>query len=237
MHMDTILIAVTAISLAIASVLGVLLQRAVREERRRSEARVNLLMDLTAPEPVPTARAPRFSDVGLPPAAVPPADAGTLFQPHDAETAWPRRLVAAGALATALGIVVLGWHSFGRISARPAEAATHVRAPLELLSLSYRQQDGAFVITGLVQNPHGAATLANVQATAMVFGADGTLLSTGRAPLDFTALPPGAESPFVIHVTTTGAAKYRVAFRDAQGEALAHVDRRNPDAIARKDTP
>jgi hypothetical protein len=44
--MDTLLLTVTVVSLALAGALGVLLARMVREERRRAEARVALLMDL-----------------------------------------------------------------------------------------------------------------------------------------------------------------------------------------------
>ena len=237
MDMDTILVTVTVISLAIASVLGVLLWRTSREERRRSEARVNLLMDLAAPKAPRTERV-RYADLDLRPTPQ-GSDAGTLFQARDEQTAWPRRLFAAGALAMAIGVAVLAWHTIGRMTpaARPAETVTQVRAPLELLSLAHQQQGDTFVVTGLVENPRGAAPLSNVLATVMVFGADGTLLASGRAPLDFTTLPPGGESPFVVRVPTTGASKYRVAFRDPHGEALAHIDRRSSDAVARKETP
>jgi hypothetical protein len=237
--MDTILVAVTTISLAIAALLGVLLLRTARQEQRRSEARVNLLIDLASPKVVPMDRVPRFTDFDLAASTTSSIDSGALFQSHEEHAAWPRRIVIAGALAMSIGVAVLGWNVIGRPerAARPAQAEAIARPPLELLSLAHQQQDDAFVITGLVQNPHGAPTLSNVEATVMVFGGDGALLASGRAPLDFTTLTPGGDSPFVIRVAATGAAKYRVAFRDAQDQTLAHVDRRNPDAVARKDTP
>ena len=71
-------------------------------------------------------------------------------------------------------------------------------------------------------------------ATAFAFAADGTFLASGRAPLDFTTLAPGDESPFVVTVPVKGeVARYRVGFRSADGRVVAHVDRRGGGAIAR----
>jgi hypothetical protein len=73
-----------------------------------------------------------------------------------------------------------------------------------------------------------------VTATAFLFGGDGTFLTSGRAPLDFTTLRAGEESPFVINVPVTGAvARYRVSFRDQTGRVIGHIDRRNNGAVAR----
>jgi hypothetical protein len=70
-----------------------------------------------------------------------------------------------------------------------------------------------------------------------VFGADGTLLASGRGPIDFAVLPAGDESPFLIRVNATGATRYRVSFRTGDGQPLPHVDRRALDAVARKELP
>ena len=109
--------------------------------------------------------------------------------------------------------------------------------PLELLSLQYARDENAqrLVISGLVQNPRSGAALSRVVATAFLFGPDGTFLTSSRAPLDFTTLAPGVESPFVVSVPVTGqVARYRVGFRTEDGQVIAHVDKRGPDALAQK---
>jgi hypothetical protein len=71
-------------------------------------------------------------------------------------------------------------------------------------------------------------------ATAFVFAADGTFLASGRAPLDFSTLAPGDESPFVITIPVKGAvARYRVGFRSEDGQVIGHVDRRATATLAR----
>ena len=62
--MDTLLISVTGVSLALAAGMGVLLARLVREERRRSDARVHLLEELAAaPRGKSRPAEPRFTDL------------------------------------------------------------------------------------------------------------------------------------------------------------------------------
>jgi hypothetical protein len=262
--MDTILATVTAVSLALAVSMGVLVARLLREERRRSDARVALLTELAAGQHTPSveikpARAPRPASrpVAAPrPAAaledleLRPGNAGTvpsagLFQSSEPErSAWPLRVAAAAAMIAVLGAAGVGWSAFRGDEAAasahvpPAPIAAPIAAPpLELLSLAHQQQEGALTITGLVQNPRGASPLTRVQATVVAFDASGKLLATGRAPLDFTSLAPGDESPFMVRVAAEGATRYRVGFRGEDDQPLAHVDRRNPDSLARKEVP
>jgi hypothetical protein len=116
-----------------------------------------------------------------------------------------------------------------------APASASVPAPLELLSLRHTSQDTGLTITGVVQNPRAGAPVARIVATAFVFGPDGAFLSSARAPLDFTTLSPGEESPFVITVPVTKPiARYRVGFRTENGDVIPHVDGRGPEALARK---
>jgi hypothetical protein len=236
--MDTLLMAVALTSLAIAGALGVKLAQMVREEQRRADARVELLMDLAAssePEPQRTAR---FSDLDLRSASASPV-MGDLFHEREEHPAWPRRLLVAGAMAVVIGAAVLAWAAIDRHDAvrSPAVTVSPARPPLELLSLAHKQERDTLVISGFVQNPRGASVLSGVQATVLVFGVDGALIASGRTPVDFTTLAAGDESPFIIRLAATGAARYRIAFRGAQDEMLAHVDRRNPDTLARKETP
>ena len=272
--MDTILVAVTGLSLALAAGMGVMLVRTLRFERRRSDARVALLEELAArPEtrantpsrptvPLSHSQSPRREPRPSTPSRTVSLDdfelrlgvAGAgpqIFESHDEPSAWPRRFAVIGGMAAVLCAVFLGWRTLGSHDAvppadaqaaqvqAPAQAGTAgVAQPLELLSLQHAQQDGTLVISGLVQNPRGSAPLAGVQATVVLLAADGVTLGTSRAPLDFTTLAPGAESPFLIRVPAAGSvARYRVGFRGDDDRILGHIDRRNNETVARKQAP
>ena len=167
----------------------------------------------------------------------------TLFAETEQASPWGRRFAVIGSFA--LVLLMIGFATMsGRVrssaSAAPGPSvAQHAPAldtlPLELLSLHHAQETERFVISGLVQNPRTGAPLSRVVATAFLFGPDGTFLTSGRAPLDFTTLTPGVESPFVVNVPVTGqVARYRVGFRTEDGRVIAHVDKRGPDALAQK---
>ena len=242
--MNTILIAVTAVSLAMAAGMGAMLWRTLRLERRRSAARVELLEEMVAGRQHETAaRTSSLGDFELRPGGPQGAADVHIFQEHQAPSAWPRRLAVAGGMAAVVCAVFLGWRGLGSPAPSNTQApgqgrASEIAQPLELLSLQHAQQSGALVISGLVQNPRGSAPLANVQATVMLFGADGSTLATSRAPLDFTTLGPGDESSFVIRVPSGAAvARYRVGFRTAHDTVLHHVDRRNTETVAQRQAP
>jgi hypothetical protein len=240
--MDTMLMAVTVLSLAMVAAMAMVLGRMLREERRRSDARVALLTELASEPVVRRASADTMAntvaDLELR-AATPAVDTPPLFHEHEPSPAWPRRLAVVGAMAVLATIVVFGWSAItGDVPSRSITSASAAAQPLELLSLSHTQEAGSITISGLVQNPRGGRSLSRVDATVLVFGSDGRLQATGRAPLEIVTLAPGTESPFVIRVPVTGApARYRVAFRGDDDRALGHVDRRDPDAIARKQEP
>jgi hypothetical protein len=120
------------------------------------------------------------------------------------------------------------------VAARSASTAPET-APLELRSLHHAEEAGRFVVTGVVHNPRGGASLSGVVATAFAFGSDGAIVSSGRAPVDFTTLAPGDESPFVVTVPVSDRiSRYRIGFRTEDGRVIAHVDKRAPDALASK---
>lgn len=113
-------------------------------------------------------------------------------------------------------------------SAALAPAAAATAQPLGLVSLQHEQSgDGTLVISGVVRNPADSITRERIFAAASLVDAAGTLVATARAPLDFTSLAPGEESPFVVRIAAAdGVARYRIGFRDAAGAAVAHIDRR-----------
>jgi hypothetical protein len=106
--------------------------------------------------------------------------------------------------------------------------AASARQPLELLSLKHHtDENGGFVVTGLVQNPIEGAPLRGVVAMVYLFDPQGRYFASGRARLDATTLGAGEESPFVVTIPKAGTVgRYRVGFRLDDGGVVAHVDRR-----------
>jgi hypothetical protein len=99
---------------------------------------------------------------------------------------------------------------------------------LELLSLRHSlDANGAFTVTGLVQNPGDGLATRQIVAVVYLFDRDGNYFAGGKAALDVAALRPGDESPFVVHIPSIGrVSRYRVGFRSEEGGVVAHVDRR-----------
>ncbi len=234
--MESVLIVITLVSLAMTIALGVILARLVRNERRRSDARVAVLREMADTanraevlDPADDFELTHRADV---PAVV------DLFVRAEPRSAWPRRLVAAVGIAAIVTLAASALRSgstptdsSGRANTRAASAQT--AGLLELLSLKQTQGTDALTITGLVQNPRDGAVLSNVKATALLFGADGTFLASGGAALDFTVLRPGDESGFVINVPVTSTvARYRVGFRSEDGHVIGHIDRRTAATMA-----
>jgi hypothetical protein len=236
--MNTILLIVTVLSLASAVVLAVLNWRLIREQRRRSAARVDALLSaaMAAPEPVAVA-APREA----------PADR-VLIRPTSADhrdlfhtTSEPASSVWRLAIPVSLGILIIGtlltvlFLSSDGV-AQPAPSATVRTAtatvPLELLSLRHELIDDRLSITGLVRNPRASRQLSGVTVVVFVFDRSGAFLTSFQGPLDFRTLAAGDESPFVVsldHLADVG--RYRVSFR-ADNHVVPHVDRRQAPVVA-----
>lgn len=269
-----ILSIVTLIALAIAMGMVVITARLLRDERRRSDARVAALTaaardNATATDTPERAATERDATVIRPPrlpkAAEWPArvdarpgddldlypsdrqlddrrlDApvvirAPLFGAHQRSDSGPRRLVpvlAVGTFVIAAAIAFVVWSS--PRAAITSSVARHTEAapasnppPLELVALRHRRDGARLAISGIVKNPSGAAAIKNVSAVVFLFDQNGMFLSSGRAPIDFTTLTPGDESPFVVVVNEPGAvARYRVSFR-SDDHVVPHVDRREP---------
>lgn len=231
--MDGLLITVTVLSLAVALGLAVAAARVLRDERRRSDARTALLVELADDQLADDFVAE--PELVLRPASHDVSGVPELFREPERTSTWGPRLAVAGIVTAALAAIVITGGAWPR-SETPAlttAAAASAQPALELLSLRHVQESGTLTITGLVHNPRGGQTLSGVTATGFLFDADGGFLASGRAPLDFTALAAGDESPFVITVPVTGSvARYRVGFRGQDGRVIAHVDRRTGAALA-----
>jgi hypothetical protein len=223
---QSVMISITIISLLIAGAATFVLVRRLRDERLRSDARVALLRDLATDQ----------NELVLRPEA-PTPDRSEIFRVDAEPTPWFRRLAAAGAVALLVVAGTLTWTRWPVSPSARVAAPDTVETALELLSLRHMQEDSTFVVTGLVQNPRNGTRLVRVDATVLLFDNGGTMLTSGRAPIDFTTLGAGDESPFVIRVPVSGAvARYRVGFRRSDGQVLGHVDRRQ-EPIARRQAP
>ena len=273
--MEFALTIVAIVSAATALVMTAIVVSMLRNERRRSDARVEALMRLAQADvpaviaPGPATVAPSFRTVAAPPKPIArqaapapnvsddfvdeplielnlqPAVAGVdgLFAEREQSSPWTRRLGIVAAVALATAFVGFTASSFTRSVATDSPAAKSVAPPsggsttLELLTLAYEHKDGTLTINGMVQNPKASTVMATgVEVTALVFGSDGAVVASDKAPLDFSRLRPGDESPFVVRVPVTGnIARYRIGFRGDDGRVIAHIDRRSAGPLARNE--
>ena len=132
--------------------------------------------------------------------------------------------VAAGAMMLLLiggGVMVSSWMSTSSVE------ATKSAAPLELISMRYERKGTTLTVSGLVKNPRSGVKVNGLTAVVFAFNSNGAFIASGRAPLDFNALAPGDESPFIVNVpNVTNVARYRVTFRSGD-TVVRHIDRRS----------
>jgi hypothetical protein len=213
---------ITLLSTAMALSLSVVVWRMLRDDRRRTEARVHALTDLAVrPDLQAVSAAPAVS-----------------FSAPEHPSAWGTRAGIMACLALGITAIILltltaRTRTSSAASSPAAAPAATTAAPLELLSLRDTREGGTLTIAGLVQNPHSALALRNVKVTADVFDAKGTRIASGSAGVDVRTLQPGDQSPFVLSITTPDTvARYRVSFHSSDGGVIQHVDRRQPAANA-----
>ena len=257
--MDIALATVTVISLTMAFAMGIVTWRLIREERRRADARVAMLMaDLaadgdnarTVASPVRTAEPapPRPRVAPVTPVARPARSAGTVAPPVPGAPS-PTALFApiTGSptalrpfLATvAAAVVVLAAVSFTMLSqrSRGPDPGAGPPEPVDLLSLAHAKEGDYLAITGSIRNPSDGIERGQLSVTAIVFDRNGTVVGTGQTPLPVAVLPPGSETPFTISLPEADRInRYRISFRQGQTSVL-HIDRRRPNDQARSGVP
>jgi hypothetical protein len=284
--MESLLVAVTVISLGLAVTMSAVAWALIRAERQRSAARIEALealafsgesgrseigVEMTSGPVTIGLPKPPASDSEASPDAVTPPSTGEARQPHlpdwdaairshstesdnrleralpksggrsvlsasmfdtdDTSTAGTRRLLAVAAIGLliaagyATASAMRGPQLTGTVSTASPDAEPQ---PLELLSLRHATDaNGAFAITGFVQNPPDGRDLTNVEAVIYLFDDKDQYFTTGRAPLETADMRPGTDSSFEVHVpNATNVSRYRVGFRQADGTVVTHVDRR-----------
>ena len=146
---------------------------------------------------------------------------------------WAAAIAAIVVLAAGTGVVYAVRHadSSAGIARRITGSNPAAAEPLELLSLRHvSDPGGAFIVTGLVQNPVDGVPRSGVVAVVYLFDEQGHYFASGRANLDVGTIGPGDESPFVVSIPhAASVSRYRVGFRLDDGGVVTHVDRRgNP---------
>ena len=225
--------AVTILSLLIAIAMGVVTWRLVREERRRSEARVAALAEELRRETsgdsrhrdLPEPDDPYPADP-LPPDDEPAADIA-LFDPPPESTSTPGGRLAALGLAAAVVVVALV-AAFLAISRDGAERTVEEpRAPVELLALEHETQGTLLAISGSVRNPPDAPAAPGLAVVAMAFDDTGQMIASRRTEIAEPSLQPGSAAPFVVELPADGISRYRISF--VLDEAtVPHLDLRPP---------
>ena len=218
--MDAALITVI-VAVAAAAGFGVVAWRAMDDQRRRSAARVAALasaLDVEASGSNSGSPQNRLKDAA-------PVAVSSMFGTTPGAAVGGRPLIKAavvGAMTIALVVVVA---MANRDHAAPAAASTD-GAPLELVSMRHTRDGNTLKVAGLVRNPHAGASVDRIAAVVFAFDRHGTFVTSAQAPLDFIALAPGDESPFVVTLPNVGdVGRYRVSFRTDAG-VVRHVDRR-----------
>jgi hypothetical protein len=246
--MNTVLIITTVASIAVALAMSALALRLLKDERRRSAARIAALeaqLASGAPDVERPSPAPQFaaSSVGLTPGLFEPIDATASDLPaligrstgmFAASVDAPRRgglafgvLVAAVVACSALGIVY--WATTRDEPATPSTVDVVEDPTIELVALRHSRSGRTWSITGLVKNRGTADDVRGVAAVAFLFDREGSVVATAGAPLEIPVLAPGEASPFVVSLTTDrDVTRYRVSFRAPDGRMIRHLDSRTP---------
>jgi hypothetical protein len=232
--MDVVLLTLTALSLAAAAGFGFLLWRVGREAREREQARIAALAGAMTP-PAPLGG---FAEASDPPVQTRVAVGSVFDRAVEGLRGRPAIKAAVGAamaLTIVLGAIIGAYMGDAPASPKPPSGAGGP-APLELMSMRHQRQGTTLMVSGLVRNPGTGVAVNGVTAVVFAFDRNGGFVASGRAPLEFSSLAPGNESPFSVNVANVSdVARYRVTFRSGNS-VVRHVDRRG-DQVKLAKTP
>ena len=214
--MDIVLLALTTLSLVAAAGFGFLSWRLGREERAREQARIAALATaMTGPSAVRGAVFPSEADMATQVAV------GSVFE-RATEGLRGRPAIKAAVIGARMSDDAAA----STTPTRHEAVATNAAAPLALMSMRHQRQGATLTVSGLVRNPSQGVAMNGITAVVFAFDRTGAFLASGRAALDFSALRPGDESPFVVSIpNASDVARYRVTFRSGSG-VVRHIDRR-----------
>jgi hypothetical protein len=220
--MDPLLFILITVSLVAAVGFGGLTLKLLRDEKARSDARVAALANALDGEPARPVL-PRET-----------RSSRDLFAPAPVAAGRGNPLVKALAgAAVSLVVIAAVFIAISGGSSRDGTRVERAVSPLELVSMRHAREGQTLTVTGLVRNPASGANVTRITAVVFAFDRTGAFVASGGAPLDFTTLEPGDESPFVVTIpNVTDVGRYRVTFRGEHG-VVRHVDRRDPHSAVR----
>ena len=216
--MNGVLLAVTGFSLLLAAASLVIAWRVVREDRRRSDARVAALSDAIYER-----------------ATEHPSDTPGFFEAAPSGSPARFGVIAAGACAVAIVatlalVAVPTVKPNGTLKPSPSRAAVS-NAPLELLALEHQLDGSQLLVRGLVRNPASGAEKDGLTAIVLAYDRTGDLLASARAAVAVAQLGAGVTTPFLVRIPGADVSRFRVSFRTGT-RIEPHVDRRaRADAI------
>jgi hypothetical protein len=208
------LVILSILFFAAAIVFGYLAWDTRREEQARSDARIAALASAVDGDD--------GSDSESPAMFVRPHDAGVRRNPIVSAAAGIGVTVAL-VIGVAMATREPADHTSAVSSASNAATGT---ASLELLAMRDTRDRDTMTISGLVRNARHGGDTERITAVVLAYGRDGSLITTGKAPLEIPRLRPGEESPFTVSLpNAAGVQRYRLTFRGSQG-IVRHVDLR-----------
>jgi hypothetical protein len=236
--MESLLVVVLVVALLMAVAMSVFAWRVLRRDRERTDIRVARLRALAAP-PAPE---PDFQPALIPEhehryeSGFSNGDLFTASAPAPAGTHWGMTVLVVVVFMTIGAGSAYGLYGSGPKISWPVGAFASVAvspSPLELVSLSHRREPGGdFVVTGLVRNPVDGRATQGLVAVVYLFDAEGQYFTSGKSPIDVSALAPGDQSPFLIRLSNIAkVSRYRVGFRLGDDGVYAHVDRRGAPLV------
>ena len=230
--MDLVLLTLTTLSLAAATGFAFLSWRVAREARDREQARIAALSGAM----IASTTLRDLGEGGDPPLQTRVAVGSVFDRATEGLRGRPAIKLAAGAamlFLIATGVFVSSRSSDAALASLTQGAEAR---PLELMSMRHQRQGATLTVSGLVRNPANGVAVNGVTAVVFAFDRTGAFVASGRAPLDFSTLDPGDESPFSVNVSNVSdVARYRVTFRSGTG-IVRHVDRRS-DQVQLAQTP
>ena len=216
--------AVTVMALLMTVAMGIVTWRLVREERRRSAARLAVL----------ASRLREHEEPGTGPVRPTPDDRDRRETSLLDEPGRDGTVSSSNPWGIGLGLAVCGLAAIVVVTLLPVgstEDAAAAPVPLELLALGHDRRDGTLAITGTVRNPPNGAPQMRLTVLATAFDDAGTVIATERALVSAGALPAGAACTFSLSLPAEAATRYRISFMVDEG-TVPHLDRRVAHAIS-----
>ena len=223
--MPVLLLVVVLLMLSAAATMVAVAWRMARTARERESARVELLRT-RAGAGMPAMPAPDSSNADW--MTEFPSES-TIFAERAESVAPLPRWVSLTAVGAAMALIVTLYVSL----AGGAGAARAADPPIELIALQQQFGVTGFSVSGVVRVAPDSPAVHELTAVINLFDAQDRLLTSRTTPVERADLKSGQTSAFSLTFPDAPktVARYRVGFRAAGHDTVAHVDRRAPGSI------